>query len=335
LNYRISIAETSPAPTEKNLYLISCFIEISGSFFLAKKVYCGKLYPECVRIFYCASSIVKQLQKINGRIITSAMRFPDFSNPPEFLVATLLFFLIILARFLLLAGIFYAFFYKWFNRQWQHRKINHRSYKKNQFRKEVAWSMATTLIFSLAGSFTMLLWQQGQTKIYTDVSGYPLWYLPLSLLISMFIHETYYYWIHRWMHHPSVFKIVHKVHHESNITSPFTAFSFHPLEAVLQALILPATLMMIPMHPFVILVQLVLMTVSSLINHLDVEIYPQGFNKNIIGRWLIGATHHSLHHKQFRYNYGLYFTFWDKIVKTESPAFNTLFEEKSGIKKTK
>jgi hypothetical protein len=49
---------------------------------------------------------------------------------------------------------------------------------------------------------------------------------------------------------------------------------------------------------------------------------PQNFQRHLFGKWLIGATHHSLHHKQFKYNYGLYFTFWDKWKKTESPLYS-------------
>ena len=75
------------------------------------------------------------------------------------------------------------------------------------------------------------------------------------------------------------------------------------------------------------------MTISSVINHLDIEIYPAGFHKNSIAKWLIGASHHSLHHKQFKYNYGLYFTFWDKIKNTESPQYEDLFESRT-TKKT-
>jgi sterol desaturase/sphingolipid hydroxylase (fatty acid hydroxylase superfamily) len=77
------------------------------------------------------------------------------------------------------------------------------------------------------------------------------------------------------------------------------------------------------------------MTFSSVINHLDIEVYPKGFYKHFFGRWLIGATHHSLHHKQFKYNYGLYFTFWDKWKGTESPLYAQLFEEKTGTMQTK
>ena len=257
------------------------------------------------------------------------MKLPDFSDPLQFLLVTGLFFLVITGRYLLIAGIFYGVFYKWFPAKWQARKINDRGYKKDQFKKELTWSMVTALIFSVAGAFTGLLWQKGFTRIYNEVAEYGWFYLPVSLIISMFIHETYYYWVHRWMHQPWIFRVVHKVHHDSNITSPFTAFSFHPLEGLLQAIVLPVNLVIIPMHPAVILVQLTIMTFSSVINHLDIEVYPHGFEKHFIGKWLIGATHHSLHHKQFRYNYGLYFTFWDKLKKTESPYFKSLFKAKT------
>jgi sterol desaturase/sphingolipid hydroxylase (fatty acid hydroxylase superfamily) len=257
------------------------------------------------------------------------MPLPDLAIPLQFLLVTALFFLVITGRYLLIAGIFYGVFYKWFPGKWQQRKINKRAYRKAQFKKEVTWSMITALIFSVAGSLTVLLWQQGYTKVYTEISDYAWWWLPVSLFLSMFLHETYYYWVHRWMHNPRIFRLVHKVHHDSNITSPFTAFSFHPVEGLLQAIVLPVTIMIIPMHPGVILLQLTIMTFSSVINHLDIEIYPRGFEKHFIGKWLIGATHHSLHHKQFRYNYGLYFTFWDKLRKTESPVFKSLFKEKT------
>ena len=261
------------------------------------------------------------------------MSLPDFSTPLWFFLTTVLLFIIITGRYFLVAGFFYLLFYVWFTDKWKSRKINQRNYKKNQFKIEVRWSMVTALLFSIAGAIIFVLWQKGFTKVYTNAHRYGWWYLPISLLIFMLFHETYYYWLHRWMHKPSIFKIVHKVHHDSNITSPFTAFSFHPLEGLLQAIFLPIMLMILPMHYYIIVIQLTIMTLSSVINHLDIEIYPGNFNKNFFGRWIIGATHHSLHHKQFKYNYGLYFTFWDKIKKTESPLFKTVFESiTSGIK---
>lgn len=255
---------------------------------------------------------------------------PDFSRPLWFAAAAGVTFLVVIGRYLLIAGLFHAVFYLWYPGRWRARKINARAYKPGQFRKEVGWSTVTAGIFALSGAATLLLWQKGFTKVYLEAGDYPLWWLPVSLLIAMTAHETYYYWLHRWMHHPKVFRIVHKVHHDSNITSPWTAFSFHPLEGVLQALFLPLLLLVLPMHLYVILAQLTIMTFSSVINHLDIEVYPKGFHRHPLGRWLIGATHHSLHHKQFKYNYGLYFTFWDKWKGTESPLYKSLFEEKTG-----
>jgi Delta7-sterol 5-desaturase len=257
------------------------------------------------------------------------MELPDLTNPFWFLVATIVVFAVVIGRYFLIAGLFYFVFYKWKGEKWKKRKINSRDYKERQFRKEVSWSMITAFIFAVTGALMALLWQKGYTKIYDNASDYPLWWLAVSLMIALLTHETYYYWLHRWMHHPKIFSIVHKVHHDSNITSPWTAFSFHPLEGILQALFLPALLLVMPMHLYVLIVHLTIMTFSSVINHLDIEVYPKGFHKNFLGRWLIGATHHSLHHKQFKYNYGLYFTFWDKWKKTESPVFEKLFEEKT------
>jgi sterol desaturase/sphingolipid hydroxylase (fatty acid hydroxylase superfamily) len=257
------------------------------------------------------------------------MQLPDVSNPFLFFIATLVVFVVVIGRYLLIAGIFYAVFHMWYPQKWQQRKINNRGYKKDQFRKEVFWSTVTALIFAVSGAVTLLLWQKGYTKVYFNANDYPLWWLPLSLIIAMVVHETYYYWLHRWMHHPKVFKIVHKVHHDSNITSPWTAFSFHPIEGFFQAIFLPLLLMVLPMHLYVLIIQLTIMTFSSVINHLDIELYPRNFHKHFLGKWLIGATHHSLHHKQFKCNYGLYFTFWDKWKRTESPLYEKLFEEKT------
>lgn len=257
---------------------------------------------------------------------------PDLSQPLWFVAATIIVFLVVVGRYFLIAGLFYASFYIWFRKSWQHRKINARDFKQDQFKKEVRWSMITAFIFAVTGAILALLWQRGFTKIYTDTNEYPIWWLPASLIIAMVVHETYYYWLHRWMHHPKIFRIVHKVHHDSNITSPWTAFSFHPLEGIMQAIFLPALLLLLPMHLYVILTQLTLMTFSSVINHLDIEIYPRNFHRHILGKWLIGATHHSLHHKQFKFNFGLYFTFWDKWKNTESPGYEGLFEEKTSVR---
>ncbi len=196
-----------------------------------------------------------------------------------------------------------------------------------QIKKEIRWAFVSTVIFAAMTCATLWLYQQGYTKIYTNLHQHSMLYFVASIFGLLIGYETYYYWLHRWMHKPSVFRHVHKVHHDSIHTSVFTSFSFHPLEAFLQFIFLPLILFVMPVHIYAVGIVLTLMTLSAIINHASVEIFPARFHKHRLGRWLIGATHHDLHHKEFKSNFGLYFTFWDKWMKTESARFEKQFEQ--------
>ncbi|MEL6805609.1 MAG: hypothetical protein AAFO91_17710 [Bacteroidota bacterium] len=51
------------------------------------------------------------------------------------------------------------------------------------------------------------------------------------------------------MHHPLLFKWVHLIHHRSTNPSPWASYSFHILEAILEVMIAPIILVLVPMHP--------------------------------------------------------------------------------------
>ncbi|MBC7409298.1 MAG: sterol desaturase family protein [Arcicella sp.] len=260
----------------------------------------------------------------------------DFTQPIIFFTLCLVMFILITSRYFILGSIFHVYFYVWKREKWENRKINKREYPQNQFKKEVFWSMLTAIVFSVVGAISALAWQRGYTAIYLNINDYPLLWFPISIIVAMFIHETYYYWLHRLMHHPKIYKQVHQVHHDSKITSAWTAFSFHPIEGFLEALIMPVIIIIVPMHLYAILFHLSIMTITAAINHLDIEVYPRNLFGNLLGKHVIGATHHSHHHKFYRYNFGLYFTFWDKWIKTESPSFGRDFStrgEKESQKK--
>ena len=76
------------------------------------------------------------------------------------------------------------------------------------------------------------------------------------------------------------------------------------------------------MHWTVLVILLIFMTMSAIINHAGVQIYPSGWRENKVMKWLIGSTHHDLHHRRFTKNFGLYFTFWDIWMGTESAEFD-------------
>ncbi len=253
----------------------------------------------------------------------------DFTSPPTFLVTTLFIFLGIFGRYVGTALLFNVLVKGPFKRKLAHREVQTRPRRSRQDWIEIGWSFVTSVLFALAGGLMLVAWQKGHTRIYLDWDAYPLAWFPVSIILLLFLHETYYYWLHRWMHRPKIYTLVHKVHHDSITTSAWTSFSFHPIESAFQAIFIPVMAFLLPLHAYAIAIVLTIMTITSAINHLNTELYPRDFHRHWFGRWWIGATHHSLHHAQFRYNYGLYFTFWDKWMRTESPDFARLFEKKT------
>jgi lathosterol oxidase len=190
---------------------------------------------------------------------------------------------------------------------------------KDQRKKEILLSFYSSIIFAIGFYGLYYLWEIGVIRL-TDES-YTWYYHVLSVMLALFIHETYYYWLHRLMHHPKLYRFLHKGHHDSIEVSSWTAFSFDPLETIFQVLPFYLITLLIPLHLYSILFLLIFMSISATINHLNHEVYPQEFKNHIVFKHFIGATHHALHHKEFKTNYGLYFTFWDKWMKTQSKNY--------------
>lgn len=220
-------------------------------------------------------------------------------------------FAFIVARYFLLVAPFYFVFWK--TKGSSRLGLHNRLIANDQIRFEIKWSIVSSLVFAVFGYVLAVLWQTGWTQIYLLFSDYPIWYLPVSFLLASLIHEFYFYVTHVWMHQPRWFKRLHAYHHRSIKTSPWASFSFHPGEAVIQALFLPLLVMILPMHPVVLLAYLVFMTVTAISNHLGFELISNAWLRS----WFISGTHHALHHQHARGNYGLYFCFMDKFFGTE------------------
>jgi len=236
-------------------------------------------------------------------------------------------FFIVGIRYFVVSGAFYLYFYHWRKSQWIHRKIYPSFPRSEQMKKEIAWSMGTTFFFAVIGAVFYWAFENGYTQLYLEVAPYGWCYLPISLGLVLFLHDAYFYVIHRLMHHRWFFVKFHKIHHESRDPSPFASFSFHPLESFLEAIVVPALACLVPLHWTVYLIFLLIMTISGVVNHLGFEIFPRNANRHWLLKWLINPTHHELHHLRVHGNYGLYFTWWDKIFKTESPQYSSTFDE--------
>ncbi len=187
-----------------------------------------------------------------------------------------------------------------------------------QIRKEIFWSFASAGIYGAPAGLVAWGWQnRGWTRVYTDIHAYPLWYLPLSVFACLILHDTWFYWTHRWMHQPRLFRIAHAVHHASRPPTAWAAMSFHPWEAITGAIVIPALVFIIPLHVGALGLVLTIMTIMGVTNHMGWEMFPKAMVRGFWGQWLITATHHQRHHDEYRGNYGLYFRFWDRLCGTD------------------
>ena len=67
--------------------------------------------------------------------------------------------------------------------------------------------------------------------LYFDVNDWPLWWIPISLFISLLITESWFYWFHYAAHvNQFLWTYVHELHHTFVPSIGTCASSFHPLD---------------------------------------------------------------------------------------------------------
>lgn len=188
-----------------------------------------------------------------------------------------------------------------------------------QIGREIRWSLLSTAIYGVPAGIVFWLWQHhGVGLIYTDWTAYPLWYLPVSLALYLFVQDSWFYWSHRAMHaSPRLFRLAHKVHHDSRPPTAWTAMSFHPFEAITGAIVVPLLVLVVPIHIAMLALVLTIATIMGVTNHMGWEMFPRRFVHSVLGGWVITASHHEKHHEDYRCNFGLYFRLWDRLCRTD------------------
>lgn len=238
-------------------------------------------------------------------------------------------------KYFLISLPFYLVFYVFFNKKFSYQKIQAKFPKMKDYARELGFSTISVIIFSVPPM--IMLYSDSikpHTTFYPFINQHGILYFILAFPLMLFIHDTYFYWVHRLMHHHWLFKMFHLVHHKSTNPSPWAAYAFHPLEAMMESLIFVIFLLTIPIHPIHLITFFVFSLVYNVYGHLGFEIYPTGFNKHWLGKWMNTSVSHNLHHQYFKGNYGLYFTFWDRLMGTLRTDYDSSFENLKLRRKT-
>ena len=232
------------------------------------------------------------------------------------------------SRYYFIAGAVFFLFYVVLKNKILHQKIQSLFPKNSDYLREIFYSTITILIFGFIPLFFIanpIL--RPHTTLYDNVSDYGWFYYFLAYPIMFIMHDTYFYWTHRIMHHKSLFNIMHLVHHKSTNPSPWAAYAFHPLESIVEVGIFVVFLFTIPVHTTHIIIFFLLSIMYYIYGHLGWELYPKGFSKSVIGKWINTSVNHNQHHKYFKGNYGLYFLIWDRMMGTIRADYDEAFEE--------
>lgn len=234
----------------------------------------------------------------------------------------------IFIRYAVVAGFAFFLFYILFRKKWQKYRIQTVFPKVKSQVLEFIHSISTMALFGIMAGLIFVIFPE-QTKMYQSASEYGYTWLILSFPTMLLIHDTYFYWLHRFMHLPSVFKYVHHVHHQSTNPTPLTSYSFHFIEGLLESAILPLIAFTLPVQRETFILFFLVQFIYNVYGHLGYELYPKGFNRTWIGKWINTSVAHNMHHKFFNGNYGLYFLFWDRWMGTLDVRYDTFFNARS------
>lgn len=232
-------------------------------------------------------------------------------------------------RYFTVAGTAFILFYFLLHRFILSRKMQSKFPKVADYGRDILYSGITILIFSAMAAFVFVVLEP-YTFFYQDVEKYGWFYFFLSFPLMVLVHDAYFYWMHRIMHHPKLYKSAHRVHHQSTNPSPWTAYAFHPLEAVIEAGIILVLGFVMPVHLGAFALFMLFQITYNVYGHLGYELYPKNFHRTAIGKWINTSTAHNQHHQFFHGNYGLYTLIWDRLFGTLRSDYDQKYERVTG-----
>eukprot|EP00164_Ancoracysta_twista_P021756 GFYU01039738.1.p2 GENE.GFYU01039738.1~~GFYU01039738.1.p2 ORF type:complete len:324 (-),score=68.20 GFYU01039738.1:255-1109(-) len=242
--------------------------------------------------------------------VLNDMYSPDWARDDVYRQALSIFIIVNIggyALYFILSTLNYLFLF-------DHGLMKHPKFLENQIAKEIQVSCISVPVITILTLPIFLAEVRGYSKLYGSgehPEGWTWWgYGLVSLIGFLSFNDMGIYWIHRWLHHPLLYKPIHKLHHKWLVPTPYAAIAFHPVDGWAQSLPYHIFIFLIPLHKVMYLTLFVMVQIWTISIHDGYYILP--FN-SIAGKVINGAAHHTDHHLYFYFNYGQYTTLWDRI----------------------
>lgn len=228
-------------------------------------------------------------------------------------------------RYALFATAFWALLWIVLDRPLAGRRIRSDRPQGRQLRTEFLYSIRSTAVFATISLLPAIALKAGWMNGDAIAETWGPWWFGASLILMIISHDAYFYWVHRLAHRRGLFRWVHRRHHLSNNPSPFTAYSFDLAEAVLMGSFVPLWIMLVPTDWVVVDLFVLHQIIRNTLLHCGIEVMPARRDGRPLFDWMTTTTHHDLHHGRIKWNFGLYFTWWDRWMGTEHPEYHCRF----------
>lgn len=212
------------------------------------------------------------------------------------------------------------------------RKIQPRGFRWKVFGHEIVFATINLVVTGIVlGPGTGWLKANGWIAFNNAPAAW--WVVALEFALYFFLFDTYFYWLHRWMHREPVYTLVHKIHHKSTSPNLLTTLSVNPLESIINGGFVPLFLTVFTVHDASMALIGPTNIIMGLYVHSGYEFFPRWWNRSWATKWFITATFHDQHHHYFVHNFGGYTTIWDWICGTVRPKFVQDYENPKARRK--
>jgi len=228
-------------------------------------------------------------------------------------------------KYVTITGIAYLLFWKLFPHRFRNFKIHQTERQPPRPWFEFKYSMITVVFQSLLLYFLYVGAENQIFDLYSGLLTRGWWPVVLALVFYVPFYDAYFYWTHRLLHTPWLYKHIHIIHHRSLNPTPWAAYSFHPLEAIINFSYIFLVVWLTPMSWELLIFILIMTDLGNISGHLGYDLAPRSAWHGWLGRGLTTPTHHHMHHQFPHFNFGLYWRGWDIIFKTLHPKTESEF----------
>ena len=164
-----------------------------------------------------------------------------------------------------------------------------------------------------------------QMGVNFDINDWPTSIeLGVQITFFMLVEDTTFFWSHKLLHHPAIYRHIHKQHHEYKTTIGIASEYCHPFEYVFSNIIptaLGPQILGMRCHFFTLLMWFALRTGETIDGHCG---YDFSWSPYRLLPFSGGAQYHDYHHSHNVGNYSSFFTFWDTICGSNRHYFQFL-----------